>query len=607
MRDSTLIKFCVTVSASLALAAPAAAAPTDLDPLFDGDGVFVGAATIADRGVVDTKIDSHGRIVTLTSSGSPSDIRVERFNPDGSPDTSFDTDGVRVIDIAGSFDHGNELYVNDDDSILIAANVRITTGSEFALVKLEEDGDLDVTFGGGGSGWVATPVGYSDSSYGLALDVRSDDKIVVGGEADGNPTATEDQDFALARYNSDGTIDTTFGFNNDATPGDPNDRLGWITQSLEPLPNERIVKLWAMSDGTTLAAGRTQTGLDPHFGLARFLDTGFIDATFATGGHTTVPAITNVADIPYDATMQADGKIVMVGETLWDDTTFMSGRSDKDFGVARLNSDGSLDATFAGDGTLAIDFGLEQDVASGVTTDECGRIVVAGSTGDGFGPGSIGNAADQLAVARVWPDGNLDTTFGIDGRYTDAVGTVDDVAGSVAIQPSDNKIVVAGISAHDSMTVAGKTLIERLTGGGECTQPVPQAPPADSPVAPVEAAAKITTPKQKRVHRAARLLKIAGTTTGSGIDQVQIALRREEGGRCVWLKSSTGKQRRSRKRGDCVKTTWLNATGTTDWSYAFKRKLPKGAYRLYVRLKLADGSFTRDFVSGENSIRFTIR
>ncbi|MBI5309596.1 MAG: hypothetical protein HZB14_01005 [Actinobacteria bacterium] len=585
--------------AVLAFAAPAAAAPTDLDSLFASAGIYLDTTTVSDRLVTDTEVQSDGKILTISSVGSPSDIRISRFTDTGVPDNTFGTNGVKVIDLAGSFDHANDLLVLGDDSILVAGNTRITTGSEFALLKLEPDGDLDPLFGGG-DGWIATPVGYDFWGYGYSVDVQTDGKIVVGGEADGNNTGTTDNDFAVARYNANGTIDTTFGFD-DPLNVDPAVKIGWTTQSLEPNPNEKIVAVWAMNDGTILAAGGTQTGLDPHFALARFLSTGFIDTSFATNGHTTVPAISNYADLPKDAVMQADGKVVIVGETLWD--SGLSGRSDNDFGIARLNTDGSMDSTFAGDGTLAVDFNLAYDFGNGVAIDECGRAVVVGSTGDGI---VAGTALDQFAIARISPDGTLDTTFGGDGKFTQSVGSVDDSLGSVAIQPSDNKIVASGISFHSSITQAGKPVVERLAGGGVCTQPVPQAPPADA-APPVEAAARIATPRHNRVHRAYRLLKVNGAATGENISEVQIALRQEVGGRCVWLKSSTGKQRRTRRRGSCSKSTWLKANGTTDWSYEFRRKLRRGSYRLYARVKLADGTVTDKFISGENSIRFTVR
>lgn len=586
----------------LLLASTAAAAPTDPDPLFATGGIFVDTTTVSDKLVTDTALQSDGKILTISSVGSPSDIRISRFTSTGAPDGTFGVSGSKVIDLAGSFDHANDLLVLEDDSILVAANARITSGSDFALLKLEPDGDLDPLFGGG-DGWVSTPVGYDNSSYGYSVDVHASGKIVVGGEADGNNTATWDGDFALARYNANGTIDTTFGFDDplNATPGV---NLGWTTQSLEPLPNEKIVSVWAMDDGTILAAGQTQIGVDPHFALARFLSTGFIDTSFATNGHTSVPAITNYADLPKDAVMQADGKIVIVGETLWDPT--LSGRSDKDFGIARLNADGSMDNTFAGDGTLAIDFNLDHDFANGVAIDECGRVLVGGSTGDGIVAGS---ALDQFALARVWPDGTLDTTFGSGGKFTQSIGTVDDSIGSLAVQPADNKVLVSGISFHSPITQAGKPVLERLEGGGVCTQPVPQAPEAPLAAVPPVAEAFIGSPDNGDVVRR-RLLKLSGTAkgTGSSVVKVELAIRREKKGRCVWLKSSSGGVRNSKQRsGACSKSTWLKATGTTNWSFSFKRKLSSGTYRLYARAILADGTTQSVFASGKNSVKFKIR
>ena len=610
MRSSLLLTTLAALLAALALAVPAAAAPTDLDSLFDGDGLLVDTANIADRGVVDTEIDPNGKIVTLTSTNAGingTDIRVNRRNSDGTPDMGFDGDGLKIIDVDGDYDHGNELYIYPDGSILIAANVRITTGTDFGLIKLESDGDLDPAFGGG-DGWVSTPVGYDNASYGNSLDVQSNGQIIVGGEADGNDTATSDGDFAVARYNANGTIDTTFGFD------DPNDagslKTGWSVQSLEPYPNEKIVKIWAQSDGKILAAGQTQVGLDVFFALARFQSTGFIDTTFAVNGHRTVPAITNYADIPADAVMQADGKIVIVGETLWD-PIIGGGRSDKDFGIARLNADGSMDTTFWGDGTVGMDFGLNDDFANAVTVDECGRILVAGQTGDGTY--ATLSDPDDFALARFQPSGSLDSTFGTGGSFTQSIGSVEDFAESIAVQPSDNKIVLAGASYNSTPITGYKTVIERMTGGGACVEAVPQGPPAPAPEAPpadapAEAEALIGSPGDGDTVRR-RLLKISGTATGSGSEvvKVELAMRREKKGRCVWLKSSSGGVRNSKPRsGECTKSTWLKAPGTNDWSYHFKRKPRRGTYRLYAA-RSSPTARRSPTSRPANSVKFKIR
>lgn len=453
----------ILIALALLSANDSPAAPADLDSTFATGGIYTDPTVISDFGVVDTEIQPDGKILTVSATGAGiagNDIRVNRYNTDGTPDTSFDGDGLKVIDLGG-FDYANDILVLADGKILLAGNTKILLRrSRFLLIRLESDGDLDPTFGGG-DGWVANRVGYGDA-YGYSVALRADGRILVGGKADADGTAAVDDDFALARYRPAGRRDRRFGFDNPAS-ANPLVRLGWTTQSLEGTPNEKAVTIWALPGGRILAAGQTQIGLDMFFALARFDSLGFLDPTFATGGHTTVPAITTYADIPHEAVRQADGKIVIAGETFWD--TGVGGRTDKDFGVVRLNPDGTLDSTFAGDGTTSVDFSLGDDVANSIALDECGRIVLAGQ--------ATGATDIDFAVARLEPDGTLDTTFGSGGKYVDAFGAYNEFFHSVAVQPLDGRIVLGGLTVNDAFYNWHTTVIERLLGGGVCTQPVP--------------------------------------------------------------------------------------------------------------------------------------
>ena len=275
-------------------------------------------------------------------------------------------------------------------------------------------GDLDPTFTG--DGLEATSFGKEAFGSGVAL--QTDGKIVVAGTA--FYTVCEDiwcsspSEFALARYNADGTPDTSFSGDGRETTDFGGQDFGAYDVALQ-------------SDGKIVAVGHTGGG---DFALARYNATGTLDTSFSGDGK----QITDFGDPhygtdfgAYDVALQPDGKIVAVGRT-----------GDGDFALARYNdTDGSLDASFSGDGKQTTDLdGLDHGRAVAILA---GKIVVAGT--------SLHGADGNFALARYNPDGSLDSTFSDDGREITDFGERHD-AEAVAIQ-ADGKIVVAGTSDSD--------------------------------------------------------------------------------------------------------------------------------------------------------------
>ncbi len=156
------------------------------------------------------------------------------------------------------------------DGKIVTAGMRYNGGSsnffDFAVSRYNADGSLDTTFGG--TGTVYTDVsGQSDKAY--AVVIQSDGKIVVAGTGGDGPHFFWD----LARYNSDGSLDTTFG-NGGKVVTNPN-------------PNGYYNEIWDLalqSDGKILAAGDTDNGTDGKFAVARYNTDGSLDSTFGSGG-----------------------------------------------------------------------------------------------------------------------------------------------------------------------------------------------------------------------------------------------------------------------------------------------------------------------------------
>lgn len=176
----------------------------DLDPGFGNGGVVTTDVTDFDFGN-DVAVQSDGKIVLVGDTNiAASAAYVLRYNPDGTLDSTFGTGGKATVTIDSSDFSPTAVAVQSDGRIVVAGD----SGDNFAVARLNADGTLDSTFGTGGT--VVTDFGGSDRAEDVA--VQSDGRIIVVG-THGNPLSgvQSENDFAVARYNSDGSLDITFG------------------------------------------------------------------------------------------------------------------------------------------------------------------------------------------------------------------------------------------------------------------------------------------------------------------------------------------------------------------------------------------------------------
>jgi len=386
--------------------------------LKDGDLDF----TFGDDGKVITDFggSSSGRAVAVQKDGkivvagnSSGDFAVARYNRDGSLDVNFGTGGTVTTDFGGDDDSGNAVAIQQDGKIVVAGSAGSEENSNFAVARYNRDGSLDVNFGTGGT--VTTDFG-GDLDFGSAVTLQKDGKIVVAGSSD--------NDFAVARYNTDGSVDMSFGTG------------GKVTTDFGGDDNGTGVAI--QKDGKIVVSG----GSDNDFAVARYNTDGSLDATFGTGGL----VITDFGGSVFGraVVLQKDGKIVVAGN------------SDGDFAVARYNADGSLDTAFGTEGLVTTDFGGD-DQGTGVAIQKDGKIVVAGFTDNDF------------AIARYNTDGSLDITFNPTGSLPGTVITDfggNDQGAGVAIQ-KDGKIVVSGGSDND-FAVARYVVFKRGVAVRDC-------------------------------------------------------------------------------------------------------------------------------------------
>lgn len=274
-----------------------------------------------------------------------------------------------------------------------------TAGSptSIGLARYESNGTLDSSFGSGGL--VSATVDGAAS----ALVVQSDGKLVtLGGNAAG--------DFLLARFASDGALDTSFGVG------------GTVTTDCGG--NDYGAALVLQADGRLVAAGwRGNGGSAGTLCLARYTSDGSLDASF--GGDGIVTAFDGTA-IGLGLALQADGKLLVAANT------------GSNFVVARFNGDGSADTGFGTGGLAQATFGpVSTGFALAVAVQPNGRIVAAGATGGG-----------DLGLARFLANGTTDASFGDGGTVSTDLGYTE-TADAVTLQP-DGEIVVAGSSSYTS-------------------------------------------------------------------------------------------------------------------------------------------------------------
>ncbi len=357
---------------------------------------------------------------------------------DGDLDTSFDTDGL-VTTNSGSNDEGNGIAVQTDGKIVVAG----TNGATFVVIRYNTDGSLDTSFGG--TGVVSTNFGSTDKAYGVVI--QPDGKIVAAGYS-GN-------DFALARYETNGTLDTTFGAN------------GLVTTDFNALPGSYAsaggYAVALDSNGRIIVVGYVQNGSQfEDWAVVRYDSDGSLDETFNPTGSFTpgVPGIVTTIiqqqepERAYAVAIQSDDKIVVVGETKG---------SPGQFAMTRYNTDGGLDTTLAGDGSV-LAASNKVGPGRGVAVQDDGMIVVTGriSVINPTSQNCIDSAGKYCEyydfwVARFTSLGAPDNNFGAAGEVATPINERgnDDDGRAVVIQP-DGKIVVAGYTDSSIHTFSGE-------------------------------------------------------------------------------------------------------------------------------------------------------
>jgi uncharacterized delta-60 repeat protein len=435
---ATAIILTLFVSAQMAQAVDG-----DLDPTFGTGGMVMTDINRSTDIANAVAIQPDGKLVVVGQAYkhndySEEDFVVARYNTDGTLDTTFGRSGRVRTDFPGLAAVPSSVVIQPDGKIVVAGGAfpLFTFAGDFKVVRYNPNGSLDTSFGNGGIVTTTFPQG----SYAFDLALQSDGKLIAAGTVfvDFDPGDMSDTDFALARYNPDGSLDTTFGNSGTVTT----DFLGHEDDAFSVLiqPDGKIVAVGSANDPATFY----------DFAAVRYLGNGTIDETFGVGGRVRTDFGDQNFDRARSAALQSDGRIVAAGFAI------SQNGGVQNFAVARYTSSGVLDTTFSRDGKTQIDFGNCCQSATKVLLQSDGKIItVGGSNGE--------SSEDDFLLARLNPRGALDNTFGIGGKVRTSFGDLNGGANGAALQ-SDGKIVAVGFQATFTNQWANFALARYLNG-----------------------------------------------------------------------------------------------------------------------------------------------
>ncbi len=325
------------------------------------------------------------------------DFTAVQLNNDGSKDLSFGTNGIVNVDVGFQYEGAYASKLSADGKIVVAGYSYNGSNSDFTCIRLSNNGVLDNTFDADGKDSVAFGNTSIEESYAV-MGIDTDKLLLLGTTSDGS-----NDDFALAKLNTDGSYDLTFN------------STGKFTYSIDA--GDVGNSLGIQSNGKIIIGGYSSNG----FLAIRVNINGTLDNTFGTNGYKLIPM--ELGDEVRSMTIQADDKIVLIG------------KSGFDMVAVRLNTDGSIDSGFGTNGIVTITEGTTS-LCNSVAIDQNNKIVLAGYTFNG--------SRSDVFVVRLNPEGTEDS------RSIISVG-IGNSAGKSVLIDANNKIVI-GCSAIEDGT-----------------------------------------------------------------------------------------------------------------------------------------------------------
>ncbi|MBA4121216.1 MAG: VCBS repeat-containing protein [Acidobacteria bacterium] len=434
------------------------AQPGSLDASFGSGGKVVGSSATTSDGQNAVALQTDGKIVVAGTLGGK--FAVFRFNTNGTPDTTFGTNGSVTTEFYPGFGgSANAIVIQPEGRIVAGGSTNksggsLLDGTDFAVARFLSNGSLDASFGSGTGRMISNIA--NDRVKDIA--VQPDGKIVITGDALERVASQVyiGRNIFAIRYNADGTPDATFGNNGTATASY---RISTACPVLNEPHNSEALAL--QPDGKIIVTGYVAfcdpsqpSGYRGGAAIVRFLPDGQLDNTFDSDGKVINSDILSANAV----TLQSDGKIIAVGQS---GNPFGNPSVPYDFGILRYTTTGALDTSFDGDGKVVTSIEAANDIPRDVLVQPNGKIVVVGESSVIITGFNITN----FAIARYLTNGSLDNSFDGDGKViTDFNNNSFDSISRAVLQPDGKILAVGATKLIDASLVPNVLAMARYLG-----------------------------------------------------------------------------------------------------------------------------------------------
>ncbi len=421
-----------------------------LDPTFGDNGIVVQKRLGYTEGL---SVLSDGKI--LVCGGAGPDYYMDRFNSDGSNDNTFGVNGRVELNVENKEAYCKDLAVQPDGKIILVGSINKTpTNFDVGIVRCKQDGSLDSSFGLNG----LVRVDLMNNDYCNSVALQPDGKILVTG-ASGNSIYYV-QDAFVIRVNTDGSLDSGFA------------GTGIFQQHFSV--QIEIASVIVQPDNKILMGGKyNKYALIPPFMVERFNEDGTVDSSFGVAG---------IAKYGFgeeqeswsnnfnDMALQPDGKIVCVGQ---------SGYDVYSMAICRFNTDGSVDGTFGNGGGIFYEYNGQRSAFFSVCVQADGKILATGGSLVEGGPLLLLRINSDGSLDQSFASGGIQATYygqGVQGHevtiLTDqkilVAGNVEAAFNMLARYNGDNILAthfknVKAVQDKTGVTISWETLNESGT------------------------------------------------------------------------------------------------------------------------------------------------
>lgn len=565
-------------AAALAIAPTASAAPGDLDPTFGSGGSVRLLRSEENIALRAVAVQPDLKIVAAGGDSTTNSVLVVRLLPNGAMDPSFGSGGQVTTSFPGGFGEARAVALQPDGKIVVAGAVDGDGNSDFLVARYNSDGSPDGSFGGG-DGIQAIPIAAGKEERAEAVAIGASGRILVTGEIS---LGGGNRLAGVAALKAEGEPDATFS-------GDGVTAIDTTTPD-----DDEGVAIAELPDGRVLVGDETGVGGGDGFTLVQLLATGVPDPGFGGGDgfvKTPIPGGAGAGGRLTDFVLRPDGRIVASGYG-YDEN--LPSNEDSKFAAVGYLADGELDSSFGTGGIFTHAAGVESD-ARAIDETPNGRFVLAGHY-DAEGDNSV-------SLARIDSAGTLDASYGSAGQVLRGVtAPFGENFEDAALDAEERTVVVSRAYVGGGST---EVVVTRYLG--DKVPAVPISAPANRPAhARMKAVAKKLAPWDLKGFRGT-----ASDPDGNGVRKVQIAVtkRLPRGVRkprlvgtlpvipCLVMKNATGKFKQARAKNGRCPQRWLTVKGKAKWSFKLKGSLLPGKYVVFARAidgtGLAEARFSR--------------